>query len=287
MAEVPPSYQELQSRLEASERELERLRHELQERSREVAEALERQQATSAVLQTISRSTFDLDAVLSTLLSDAARILRAPFGGMYRLKPGGGLVSVANLQVGEVLEWANDPETMARFYPGLRARKTRMFRVPAAQVLADELSPWGLREFTRTYGDTVSALVPLRRDDDAIGVLVLSRTGLDDFTPAEIALVETFADQAVIAIENARLFNELHARTEELATSADVLRIVSDYSADLDAVLQAVLAQAAQLVNADGGMIVAQNTALPARGHGTTCQFAVKTLTGPSIATLP
>jgi GAF domain-containing protein len=224
----------------------------LQERNRELSEALEQQMATSAVLQTISRSAFDLQSVLETLLESAARLCAAESGVILRFD---------GAQFVPQTTFGMSPDRSARLiealnrnplgpgpdsFLGRMALERRTIR--AADLLQDPTyARTDILEVLEVHGPRSLIDVPLLRGGDLIGAFSLSRRRVDPFTDKQVALVETFADQAVIAMENSRLISELQQRLEEQTATAEVLRVISESPTELQKVLDTIAAAAARL----------------------------------------
>jgi signal transduction histidine kinase len=242
--------------------ELGSLYQQIEERAQELGEALERQTATSEVLGVISRSTSELQPVLDAIVATAARLCHAEWATVYKLEAD----NVYRLAAGigedeEFLRYLSQrpiiPErgTMA----GRTALEGRTVHVP--DILQDSEYTWS--EAQAKVGFRTLLGVPLLRGGTVIGVIVLARNVVRPFKQKEIELVTTFADQAVIAIENVRLFDEVQARTRELGRSVAELRALSEVSQavnstlELQAVLGAIAAHAVALAEADAGAFCA------------------------------
>jgi two-component system, NtrC family, sensor kinase len=206
-----------------------RLLTELRERTHDLQESLEYQTATSDVLKVISRSAFDLQPVLDTVVETAARLCSADDAGLtlrdgevYRYVA---TTSSSSSDYGQVLRgraFKPDQRTMA----GRVALEGKVVHI--ADIAADPnyAFPEGLAVSRTLLG------VPLSRDGVVVGTLTLSRQRVEPFTQRQVELVQTFADQAVIAVENARLLGELRARTDELARREAELRVTFDNMGD-------------------------------------------------------
>jgi PAS domain S-box-containing protein len=234
-----------------------RLLGELRERQAELARSVSELTATSDVLKIISRSSVDLEIVLDTLVETVARLCRADQVRMFR-RQGDHYHSVASRGASpEFDEWLlrNPLPTSGRGTATARAA-TERHAVQIADVLTDPEYTW--QEGQRVGGYRTILAVPLLRDETLVGLFTLQRKRVAPFTDKEIELVTTFADQAVIAIENARLFEELRERQAELARSvdeltatSDVLKIISHSTVDLETVLDTLVETAARLCQAD------------------------------------
>jgi GAF domain-containing protein len=229
----------------------------------ELRESLQQQTATADVLKVISRSTFDLQAVLDTLVESAARLCEADMAGI--LQPKGEFFRYA-ASYGYSPEFIKFMETHPlRMGRGTVVGRTLLEGRPVHIPDIDADAEYTFRD-AQSVGHFRSMLgVPLLRDGVPIGVIVLMRTHVRPFTAKQIELVETFADQAVIAIENVRLFDEVQARTEELSESlqqqtatADVLKVISRSTFDLKSVLQTLVESAGRLCGADYATITRQ-----------------------------
>jgi two-component system NtrC family sensor kinase len=197
-----------------------------QQRARELSVALEQQTATADMLKVISRSTFDLQVVLDTLVESAARLAEADMTAMVRLQ-GSTYIHAASYGLPPDL---HDFALHTRVEPG-RGTVTGRTAIEGkfVQVLDVQAEPgYALSETMKKAGARTMLGVPLLREGVPIGVFLLMRRTVRSFTDKQIELVTTFADQAVIAIENVRLFESVEARTRELAQSLEELRAAQD-----------------------------------------------------------
>src|SRR5215471_12338790 len=243
-----------------------RLLGELQARTRDLEESLEHQTATSDVLSVISRSTSDVQPVLDTVAETALRLCDADLAGIT-IREGEVYRYVAGNQamVADAELWA--AHRQRTIVPGRDSMAARVLLegrvVHVADVAADPDYAWP--ENVAAGRRTVLG-VPLLREGAVLGTINLGRKRVEPFTERQIELVRTFADQAVIATENARLLGELHARTRDLEESleyqtatSDVLRVISRSTADVQPVLDTVVETAARLCGADMAALVTRD----------------------------
>jgi GAF domain-containing protein len=230
----------------------------------ELRESLQQQTATADVLKVISRSTFDLHAVLDTLVQSAARLCEADTVVIGRLR---GETFYHEASYGYSREYAellaSRPTGPGRGTASGRALLERKI-VHILDVLADPeyTYPVSLADNSKVDASRTLLGVPLLREGSPMGVMILGRKSVRPFTDKQIELAETFADQAVIAIENVRLFDAVQQRTQELTESlnqqtatADVLKVISRSAFDLKTVLDTLVEAAARLCEADQGTI--------------------------------
>jgi signal transduction histidine kinase len=229
----------------------------------ELRESLQQQTATADVLEVISRSTFDLQTVLDTLAESAVRlcaadrsVIRRRVGDTY---PVAATYGFSPEQRAYREQYSKTPDPGSIFGRTLVERRT----VHIPDFLADP--EYKQPDAPNVFGVRAGLGVPLMREGNVVGVLTVVRNEPRAFSQKQIELVETFADQAVIAIENVRLFDEVQARTRELTQSVEELRALGEVSQavnstlDLETVLNTIVAKAVQLSNTDAGVIYVFN----------------------------
>jgi GAF domain-containing protein len=234
---------------------------EVQARTRDLQESLQQQTATADVLKVISRSAFDLDTVMNTLTSSAARLCGADGCGLY-LADGDKLVCRGMDDAGDADRSAFLRQTTIPIDETSGIGRAMIHGV-VTNIGDFENDPGArLRKFQQKLGFKAILIVPLMREGRAIGAFALVRNQVGMFTQRQVDLVQTFADQAVIAIENARLFDEVQARTRDLQESlqqqtatADVLKVISRSAFDLQTVLETLIQSAVELSDAKRGSI--------------------------------
>jgi signal transduction histidine kinase len=242
------------------------LEHKVEERTRELAEAnaeltqaLGQQTATSEVLKLISRSTFDLATVLQALIENATQLCNATRGHIFKFD-------------GELLRFAaayGATPGFVRFLeqtpirPGPESVAGRAALTRRAVHVHDVLSEpgYGYRDLQHLQDYRTVLAVPVLREDTLLAVVTILKTRVEPFTRRNLELITTFADQAGIAIENARLIEQLQARTGELARSVEELQTLGEVAQavsstlDLETVLTTIVARAVRLAGANGGVI--------------------------------
>jgi signal transduction histidine kinase/putative methionine-R-sulfoxide reductase with GAF domain len=250
----------------------------------ELRESLQQQTATANVLKVISRSTFDLQAVLDTLVESAARLCDAEMAAIHRLK-GSIYEHAASHWLTPNIRDIYDKGRQFELDRGTIAGRTALERDVVHVTDVQDDPEYTLGAAAREMGARTMLGVPLLREGIPIGMIVLMRRVVRRFNDQQIDLAKALADQAVIAIENVRLFDEVQARTEELSESlrqqtatAEVLKTISRTAFDLQRVLETLLENAVRICGARHGMIF--------RYDGQCCRAAAAYNTPPGILEL-
>ena len=245
-----------------------RLLEEAQARARDLSEAQEQQTATAEVLRVISSSPSDLEPVFRMMLANTVRLCEAKFGNLF----------LCDGDAFRIVAMHNAPPAYAkerRRVPLSRPAPTTVFgralRTKRPVQIADirdepDGSDSGIistgAKLAKLAGARTTLAVPMVKEQELVGAILIYRQEVRPFTDKQIELVNNFANQAVIAIENARLLNELRQRTDDLSESLDqqtatseVLRVISSSPGELEPVFQTILADALQLCEAKFGFI--------------------------------
>jgi GAF domain-containing protein len=217
-------------------------------------EALDRQDASADILRTIASSPGDAGRSLQQIAETSARLFGAPsvslqladngeWGQAYRFGDSAqrvrSAVPLADIRIG------------GRNLPGTVVAENRQIHIPDLDHLDPSMADWPGPPHARAAGTRTMCGTPLRREGKAIGVLVIYRDRLLPFTPEELALQQSFADQAVIAIENARLFNETREALARQTATSDILRVISQSPTDVQPVFDEIVLTAARLLRCD------------------------------------
>jgi GAF domain-containing protein/CheY-like chemotaxis protein len=243
-----------------------RLFSELEARNRELTDALDRQTATAEILRAISQAQADVQPVFEAIADSGMRLLGAWAASVWAFREEDNLIRLAAARGGlpgsiELMEERGVPH---RPLEGSLSGRTVLTRTVQHIVDVDTDPSWSPRfcEEAKSRGFRSAVAVPMLRGADVVGVIAVTRAQAGGFAPAEIGLLQTFADQAVIAVENARLLTELQAKNADLTealeqqtATSEILRVIASSPTDVQPVLDAVAESAARLCGATDALI--------------------------------
>jgi len=244
-----------------------RLLNELRQRTNDLSESLEQQTATSEVLQVISSSQGELQPVFDTLLDNATRLCAAKFGTMFLCEGDDFRVVAQHKNTPSALADLRRQDPIVRAGPGTAVRRSAQTKqvVQVADIMAEkaytERDP-NRMALVELGGYRAILAVPMLKDNEAVGVINIYRQQTGAFPEKQVELVKNFAAQAVIAIENARLLNELRESLQQQTATADVLKVISSSPGDLEPVFQAMLEKATLICEAKFGVMLLHENGL-------------------------
>ena len=229
-----------------------RLLKELRQRTDDLSESLEQQTATSEVLRVISRSPGELDTVFQAMLTNATRICEAKFGVLHRYRDGAfhpaAMVGVPPILAQALLD-------RGAYVPPPGIALDRLLKTKGTVHILDQAQEKIQPPSAKLGGARSHLSVPLIKDGEIIGAFTIYRTEVRPFTDKQIALLQSFAAQAVIAIENTRLLNELRESLQQQTATADVLRIISSSPGELAPVFNTMIENATRRCGAEVGTL--------------------------------
>jgi GAF domain-containing protein len=244
-----------------------RLFNELQASNRELTTALDKQTATSKILSVISQSPTDVQPVFDAIVQSAVRLCGAIYGNVYKVDGGEiHLVAHHNLMPEQLAQWQQQfPRSVSGSGAVARAIRTGTVGLTADWEADSEwaVASAGVQAAQRARGVRSILIVPMFREQEVIGAIGLTHREVAAFTNAHVELLQTFADQAVIAIENVRLFKELESSNRELrialeqqTATSEILRVISQSQTDVQPVFDAIVQSAMRLLDGHSAVVL-------------------------------
>ena len=232
-----------------------RLLNELRQRTDDLTESLEQQTATSEVLQVISSSPGDLEPVFQAMLASATRLCEAKFGVMHRYQDGR-FHPMANLDVPFPLAALNRKVSAeGGIVPEPGSLLDRVLQTKEVVHVTDNLAEPHPGPVAQLGGARSVVAVPMLKDNELVGAFIVYRQEVRPFSEKQVELLQNFAAQAVIAIENTRLLNELRESLQQQTATSEVLKVISSSPGDLQPVFQSILENATRLCEAKFGIV--------------------------------